>query len=114
MAAHVEGGFLGFENILHLRHVMARVTTNVGHVDVDIFDMEKQIFGILQTNDMVVDVAMYGTQRLELDQSLGRFDVAYIACVPQLINVFEEVEKLWHEGAMRVRQNADFQHVISG
>lgn len=113
MAAYVEVGFLGFENILHLRHVMARVTTNVGHVDVDIFDMEKQIFGILHAHNVVVDVAMYGTQWFEVGQSFCCFNVPNITRVPQLVNVLEEIEKLWHEGAMRVRQNADFQHVIS-
>ena len=114
MAANVKVGFLCLQNVLHLRHIVPWIAADVSHVDVDIFHMEKQVLGILQTNDMVVDVAMYGTQWFELGQSLGRFDVAYIACVPQLVNIFEEIEKLWHEGAMRVRQNADFQHVISG
>jgi len=51
---------------------------------------------------MVVDVAMHGTQRLEVGQSIGGLDVADVARMPQLVNVLEEVEKLWYERAMRV------------
>jgi hypothetical protein len=56
---------------------------------------------------------VYGPQWLESSQSLSRLDVANITRMPQLVNVLEEVEELWDEGAVCVRQDADFQHAIS-
>ena len=93
---------------------MAGIAADVGHVDVDILDMEGQALGVLHPYDVVVDVAMHGPQGLEVGQGLGRLDAADVARMPQLIHVFEEMEELWYEGAMGVRQDADFQHVISG
>jgi hypothetical protein len=52
---------------------------------------------------MVIDVAMYSTQGLEIGQGIGGLYIADIARMPQLVNVLEEVEKLWYEGAMRIR-----------
>jgi hypothetical protein len=46
---------------------------------------------------------MHGTQRLEVGQGIGSLDVADVARMPQLVNILEEVEKLWYERAMRVR-----------
>jgi hypothetical protein len=46
---------------------------------------------------------MHGTQRLETSQGIGSFDVADVASMPQLVDVLEEVEELWDEGAMRIR-----------
>ncbi len=51
---------------------------------------------------MVVDVAMNGTQMLERRQGLGRLDIAYVACMPQLVDILEEIEELRDEGAMCV------------
>ena len=101
--ADVQVGLLFFQDVFHFRHVVAWIAPDVGHVDIDILDMEKQVLGILHPHDMVVDVAMHGTQRLEVGQGIGSLDVADVASMPQLVNILEEVEKLWYERAMRVR-----------
>ena len=103
MAANIEVWLLFLKDILHLRHIVSWIATDVGHVDIDIFDMEKQVLRILHAHDVVVDVAMHGPQGLELCQGIRRLDVAQITCMPQLVNILEEVEKLWDEGAMRIR-----------
>ena len=113
MSANEQVGLFVFQNTFHLRHVMAWIAADMGHVDVNVFDMEEQVFGILHANDVVVDVAMHGTQRLEMSQGIRGFYVADVARMPQLIDVLEEVEELRDEGAVRVRQNADLQHLIS-
>ena len=101
--ADVQVWLLFFQDVFHFGHVVAGIATDVGHVDIDILDMEEQILGILHPHDMVVDVAMHGTQRLEVGQSIGGLDVADVASMPQLVNILKEVEKLWYERAMRVR-----------
>ena len=101
--ADVKVGLLFFQDVFHLGHVMAGIAADVGHVDVDILDVEKQVLRVLQAHHMVVDIAMNGAQRLERGQGIGCFDIADVARVPQLVNVLEEVEKLRNEGAMRVR-----------
>lgn len=103
MAANVQVGLFFFQNGFHFRHVMARIASDVGHVDINILDVEKQIFGILQANNMVVDVAVHCTQWLEVGQGLSRLEAANVTRVPQLVNVFEEIEELRHEGTMCVR-----------
>ena len=82
---------------------MAGITADVGHVDIDILDVEKQVLGILRPHHVVVDVAVDGAQRLERSQGLGRLDVADVARMPQLINILEEVKKLRNQGAVRIR-----------
>jgi hypothetical protein len=74
----------------------------VGHVDIDILDMEKQVLGVLHPHDMVVNIAMHSTQGFEVGQGIGGLDVADVASMPQLVNILKEVEKLWYERAMRV------------
>ena len=100
--ADVQVGLLFLQDVLHFRHVVAGIAPDMGHVDIDILDMEKQVLGVLHPHDMVIDVAMHGTQRLEVGQSIGSLDVADVARMPQLVNILEEVEKLWYERAMRV------------
>ena len=111
MTANVKVGLLFFQNVFHLRHVVSGITTDVGHIDIGIFDVEKQVLGILHADYMVVNIAVDGTQRLEVGQGVSRFNVADVACMPQFINVFEKVEKLWDENAMCIRQDADALHV---
>jgi hypothetical protein len=48
-----------------------------------------------------------------MGQGIGGFYVADVARMPQFVDIFEEVEELRDEGAVCVRQNTDFQHVIS-
>ena len=102
MATDVKVRLLFLQDVFHLRHVVAGIAPDMGHVDIDILDMEKQVLGILHPHDMVVDIAMHGTQRLEVGQGIGSLDVADVARMPQLVNILEEVEKLWYERAMRV------------
>ena len=111
MPADKEVGLLLFQNVLYLGHIMPRITANVGHVDVDIFNMEKQILGILHSHDVVVDVAVNGAKGLERSQSISRFNTPYVARMPQLINVFEEVEELWDERAVGIGKNTYFLHL---
>ncbi len=101
--ADVQVGLLFLQDVFHFGHVVAGIAADMGHVDIDILDMEKQVLGILHSHDMVVDVAMHSAQWLEVGQSIGGLDVADVASMPQLVNILEEVEKLWYERAMRVR-----------
>ena len=110
MTAYKKVRFLHFKDVFHLGHVMVRVTADVGHEDVDIFDVEIEVLGILHSDDVVVHVAVYGSQRLEGGQSLSRLNAADVARMPQLIHVLEEVEELWYEGTMGVGKDADFKH----
>ncbi len=103
MSADVQVGLFFLQDVLHFGHVVAGIPTDVGHVDINVLDMEKQVPRILHTHDMVIDVAMYSTQGLEIGQGIGGLYIADIARMPQLVNVLEEVEKLWYEGAMRIR-----------
>ena len=82
---------------------MPGIAADVGHVDINVLDMEEQILRVLHPHDMVVDVAVDGTQGLELGQGIGGFDVADVAGMPQLVDVLEEVEELRDEGAVRIR-----------
>ena len=102
MAANIKVGLLFLQDVFHLRHVVARIAAYVGHIDIHVFDMEEQAFGILHPDDMVVDVAMHGAQWLEGGQGISRLDAANIARVPQLVDVFEEMEELRYEGAVRI------------
>ena len=102
MATDVKVRLLFLQDVFHLRHVVAGIAPDMGHVDIDILDMEKQVLGVLHSYDMVVDVAMHSTQWLEVGQGIGGLDVADVARMPQLVNILEEVEKLWYERAMRV------------
>ena len=61
MPTNIKVGFLVFQNVLHLRHIVSRIAADVGHVNIHVFDMEKQILRILQAHDVVVDVAMHGS-----------------------------------------------------
>ena len=103
MSADEQVGLLVLQNAFHLGHVMVRIATNVGHVDINIFNMEVQVFRILHAHDMVVDVAMHGTQRLEMSQGISGFNAANVTRMPQLVNILKEIEKLRNQGTMRIR-----------
>ena len=103
MSTNKKVGLLVLQNAFHLRHVMARIAANVGHVDINVFNMEVQVFGILHAHDVVVDVAMHSTQRLETSQGICSFDIANITRMPQLVNILKEIEKLRNQGTMRIR-----------
>ena len=92
VSADVQVGLLFLKDVLHFRHIMSGIAADVGHIDIDILNVEKQILGILQAHNVVVDVAVYGTQGLEIDQGISRLDIADVTCMPQLVNVFEEVK----------------------
>ena len=110
VAAYVKVGFFLLQDVFHLCHVMAGITSDVGHIDVDILHVEILVGRVLHPDDMVVNVAVHGPERLEVSQGLGRLDAADITGVPQLVHVLEEVEKLWHEGAMCVGKDTDLDH----
>ena len=111
MATDVKIGLLFLQDIFHLGHVMARIATDVGHVNVYILHVEEEVCWVLHPNDMVIDVAVDGAQGLERGQGLGRLDVADVTRMPQLINILEEVEKLRNQSAVRIRKNAYFFHL---
>ena len=94
MAADVKVRLFVLQNVFHLGHVMAWIAADVGHVDVDVFHVEKQILWILHSHHMVVDVAMHGTQRLEMRQGIGGFNVADVARMPQLVDVPEPKQQI--------------------
>jgi len=103
MPAYEQIGLLALQNAFHLRHIMTWVAADVGHVDIDVLDVEKHVLGILHAHNVIVDIAVHGAQRLELRQGIRGFNVANITCMPQLIHILEEVEKLRNQGAMRIR-----------
>ena len=82
MATDVKIGLLFLQDIFHLGHVMARIATDVGHVNVYILHVEEEVCWVLHPNDMVIDVAMHGAQRLERSQSLCGLDAADVARMP--------------------------------
>ena len=82
---------------------MAWIASDVGHVDINVLDVEKQVLRILHPHNMIVDVAMHSTQRLETSQGICGFDIANITRMPQLVNILKEIEKLRNQGTMRIR-----------
>ena len=56
--ADVKVGFFLLQKVFHLGHIMTGISSYVGHVDVNVFNVEVEILGILQPHDMVVDIAV--------------------------------------------------------
>ena len=78
MTANEQIGLMFLQQILDFRQIMPRIAADMGHIYLHVFHLEKQIFRISHPDDMVVNVAMNGTQRLEMCQSFGGSDVADI------------------------------------
>ena len=111
MTTNEKVGLPFLQDMTYFGHIMPWIAADMCHVNMGIFHLKKQVLGILQTYGMVVDVTMYSTQRLECRQGVGSFDIANVACMPQFIDILEEVEELRDEGAMGVRQDTDSFHV---
>lgn len=82
VSAYVQVGLLFLQDILHFGHIVAGIAANVGHINVHIFHVEKEVCWVLHPYDMVVDVAVNSAQRLERSQSFGGLDAADVARMP--------------------------------
>lgn len=100
VAAYKKVWLFVFKDEFYLRHVMSWIAPDVGHVDFDVLYVKEEVLGVLHSHDVAVDVAVHGAQRFEVAQGFGGLNAADVASVPQLVNVFEEVEELWHERTM--------------
>ena len=105
--ADVQVGFLLLQDVPNLRQIMPWVTPDVGHVYMYVLHLEKQVLGVLQSDDMVVDIAMNSSKRFEGFELFGGFNVADVAGMPYLVNVLEEIKDLGDDDAMRVGKDAD-------
>ena len=69
----------------------------------DIFDLEKQVFRILKSYDVVVNIAMDSPDRFESSKLVGGLYVTDVTGMPQLIHVLEKIKDLRDNHPMRIR-----------
>ena len=86
---------------------MAGIAPDMGHIDVDVLHLEEEVFGVLQTDDVVVDVAVNSPQRLEGCELFSGFDVSDVTGMPNLVHVLEEIKDLRDDGPVCVRYNSN-------
>ncbi len=89
---------------------MSRIAPDVGHIDPGVFHLEEQVFGVLQSYDMVVDVAVDCPQRLERSELFSGRNVSDVTGMPQFVNVLEKVKDLGDDYPVCVREKADTLH----
>lgn len=77
----------------------------------DIFDLEKQVFRILKSYDVVVNIAMDSPDRFESSKLVGGLYVTDVTGMPQLIHVLEKIKDLRDDHPMRIRQQPYFFHL---
>ena len=82
----------------------------MGHVDVCVLYLEEQVSGVLQADNVVVNVAVNSPQGFEGCELFGGFNVPDVAGMPNLIHVLEEVKDLGNEGPVGVGKDADALH----
>ena len=82
VAADIQLRFFLLQDMPYFRHVMARIAPDMGHVDMDVLHLEKQVFGVFQPNDMVVDVAVNSPQRLKGCELFGSLNVSDVTGMP--------------------------------
>ena len=81
---------------------MSWVASDVGHEDVNILHLKELILGILQTNNVIVNVAVNSPKRLESFELLCGLDVSDVAGMPNLVNVLEKVKDLRDDGPVGI------------
>jgi hypothetical protein len=61
------------------------------------------VLGVLQTHDVVVDVAVNSPKRLKGFELFSGFNISNVTGMPNLVNILEKVKDLWNDDAMGVR-----------
>lgn len=89
---------------------MSGIAPDVGHVNVGVFHLEEQILGVLQSDDVVVDVAVNSPQRLEGCELFSGLDVSDVTGMPNFVHVLKKVKDLGDNRPVGVRENADAFH----
>jgi hypothetical protein len=68
-----------------IRCILARIATDMCHQHLDALDLEEAKFAIHTPDNIAIDIAIYGTQRLKRGYLVGNLRSAKIACTPHLI-----------------------------
>lgn len=79
----------------------------MGHHDRDLFAIEKCPSIEFRPDFLTVDVAVDPMQWSECSDLVGGFDRSEVACVPNLIDLFEKVPKRLVEDPVCIRKYAD-------
>lgn len=69
---------------------MPWIASDMGHVDMHVLYLKKLIFRILQSDDVVIYVAVYSTKRLERLKLFGNLYVPDVTGMPNLIHILEK------------------------
>jgi len=107
MAADVELRPFFLEDVPDLGHVMSRITADMGHIHMHVLNFEEQFPWILNTDDVVIDVAVNSAERLEAFKLLRGLNVSYVAGMPYLVHVLEKVKDLRNQSSVGIRYYAD-------
>ena len=81
---------------------MSWITSDVGHVNVYVFHLKELVFRILQTYDVIVDVAVNSPKRLEGFELFSGLNVSNVAGMPNLVHVLEKVKDLRDDGPVGI------------
>lgn len=95
------------------RVIATRIASDVGYQNIALLDTEEREIVEGSARDATVDIAIDGSQGLEGGDGVGKFDGAYIACVPNLIHIFQKVAQWLVKGAVSIGYNAYFPHQSS-
>ena len=82
---------------------MVRISSDVCHKDAYVLHLEMLILGVLETYDVVVDVAVDSSKRLERFELFGSLYVSDVTGMPYLVYILEETKDLGDERPMGVR-----------
>ena len=82
---------------------MVWISSDVCHKDAYVLHLEMLIFGVLETYDVVVDVAVDSSKRLERFELFGSLYVSDVTGMPYLVYILEETKDLGDERPMGVR-----------
>jgi hypothetical protein len=72
-----------------------------------VLNFEEQFPWILNTDDVVIDVAVNSAERLEAFKLLRGLNVSYVAGMPYLVHVLEKVKDLRNQSSVGIRYYAD-------
>jgi hypothetical protein len=107
MAAYEQSRLLFIYFFPSSRVVVARVPTDVRHVNAHTFALPVEVLHQLRANLLTIDVSEHAACRLERLQAVQYFYGTEIAGVPNLIALFKVNEHGLVQKTMRVGQQAD-------
>ena len=81
---------------------MPGIAADVRHQHIDVFYAKTIEFAERIPYITAIHVTEHGAGGFEFPQCLQHFRAADVTRMPQLVNIFKEIEKLWYEGAMGV------------